>query len=70
MVALGASLTASAGGATLLAAALLAVSAEMVVISATANSASNDLKNMVKSIDIVDTGINGLKRWQAQGSRL
>ena len=67
MVALGASLTVSAGGAILLAAALLAVSAEMVVISATANSASNDLKNMVKSIDIVDTGINGLKKVASSG---
>lgn len=67
LVALGACLTASAGGATLLAAALLAVSAEMVVISATANSASNDLKNMVKSIDIVDTGINGLKKVASSG---
>ena len=67
MVALGASLTVSAGGATLLAAALLAVSAEMVVISATANSASNDLKNMVKSIDIVDTGINNLKKVASSG---
>ena len=67
MVALGASLTASAGGAALLAAALLAVSAEMVVISATANSASNDLKSMVKSIDIVDTGINNLKKVASSG---
>lgn len=67
VVALGASLTASAGGSTLLAAALLAVSAEMVVISATANSASNDLKSMVKSIDIVDTGINGLKKVASSG---
>ena len=67
MVALGASLTVSAGGATLLAAALLAVSAEMVVISATANSASNDLKSMVKSIDIVDTGINNLKKVASSG---
>ena len=67
MVALSASLTSSAGGAALLAAALLAVSAEMVVISATANSASNDLKSMVKSIDIVDTGINNLKKVASSG---
>ena len=67
MVALGASLTVSAGGATLLAAALLAVSAEMAVISTTANSASNDLKNMVKSIDIVDSGINNLKKVASSG---
>ena len=39
----------------------------MVVISATANSASNDLKSMVKSIDIVDTGINGLKKVASSG---
>nr|DAH82603.1 MAG TPA: minor tail protein [Bacteriophage sp.] len=67
MVALGASLTVSAGGATLLAAALLAVSAEMVVISTSAKSASGDLKNMVKAIDTVDTGLDNLKKVAKNG---
>lgn len=67
MVALGASLTVSAGGATLLAAALLAVSAEMVVISTSAKSASGDLKNMVKAIDTVYTGLDNLKKVAKNG---
>lgn len=61
LVGLAGTITLSVGGATLLAAALLAVSAEMVVIASSARSASGDLKKMVKSIDTVDTGLENLK---------
>ena len=62
LVGLAGTITLSAGGATLLAAALLAVSAEMVVIASSARSASSDLRKMVESIDTVDTGLDNLKK--------
>lgn len=69
LVALAGTLTLSTGGATLLAAALLAVSGEMVVIATSSRSASSDLQKMVKAIDTVDTGLDNLKKVAKAGMK-